>query len=444
MDIYTLNLTGLLALCGALFVAQRTPNTKSPKPTKNTNKANSQWSFLVVYALVMGADWLQGPFLYSLYHDEHNISSSLISALFTTGFVSGGVSGTFIGSLADRHGRKFACLVFCLAYSLSCLLTISPSAAALPSIPLLLLFLGRVLGGLSTSLLFTVFESWMVTDARARGLSDGDLSSTFGLMSTLNSVVAILSGVGSEWLVSTTGTKKAPFVGSTVLLVIAFGIIYTQWTENYGQSGGTSPAKKTTTGVTNKLWTTLSNPKVLSLGLASTMFEGSMYLFVFFWVPALKAVVSADTETDKGLPYGVIFAAFMAATLASSLAFTTITRKQVLGYASLLLAILGTSAACFFLLVRPKTEQTTFWLFCLFEAAVGMYFPCMGYLKGRLIDDGVRAQVYGFLRIPLNVFVVVSLLFTGDGDAGTVFLVCGTLLLASCGALWVANVQEAS
>jgi hypothetical protein len=183
----------------------------------------------------------------------------------------------------------------------------------------------------------------------------------------------------------------------------------------------------------SRVWSVLSNPQVLALGAASTIFEGSMYLFVFFWVPTLKSVQSSPGE----LPYGLIFASFMAATLASSLAFNAITERQLMRHTTLLVAILALSAACFFLSAGPKSEQSAFWVFCLFEAAVGMYWPCMGYLKGRLVEDGVRAQVYGILRIPLNIFVVVSLLFTGDGDSfGNVFSVCSTLLLASSGALW--------
>ncbi len=96
-----------------------------------------------------------------------------------------------------------------------------------------MLLAGRVLGGVSTSLLFSVFESWMVTDFHARGLGDagrgGDLGRTFGRMSTINSVVAILSGVGSEWLVSKAGTRKAPFVASAVLLGVAFCVIWSYW-----------------------------------------------------------------------------------------------------------------------------------------------------------------------------------------------------------------------
>jgi MFS transporter, MFS domain-containing protein family, molybdate-anion transporter len=147
----------------------------------------------------------------------------LISSLFTTGFVSGAVSAYFTGSLADRHGRRLTCLFFCLAYSVSCVLT------TIPNVPLL--FVGRALGGLSTSLLFSVFESWMVTDFHNRHLeSKGlDLSRTFGLMSTINSVVAIMSGVISEWLVTKFGTRKAPFVVSIGLLSLAWLFIYGQW-----------------------------------------------------------------------------------------------------------------------------------------------------------------------------------------------------------------------
>jgi MFS transporter, MFS domain-containing protein family, molybdate-anion transporter len=169
------------------------------------------------------------------------------------------------------------------------------------------------------------------------------------------------------------------------------------------------------------------------------MFEGSMYLFVFFWTPALKDA----QKTPADLPYGIIFASFMASMMASSLIFNVIMGRKLLTYPQLLMGIMGVSNLVFFNLVRPKSEQLTFWLFCLFEACVGMYWPCMGYLKGKIVDDGVRAQVYGILRIPLNVFVVVSLLLTGDSNAyGKVFSVCSMLLLASSGALWASSVGQ--
>lgn len=387
----------------------------------------------------------QGPFLYSLYREEHGVDASLVSTLFTTGFLSGAVSAYVTGTLADKHGRKAASLFFCVAYALSCILTM------IPSLPLL--FLGRILGGISTSLLFSVFESWMVTDFHNRKLATkgGDLSRTFGVMSTLNSVVAIVSGIFSEWIVTLSGTRKAPFASATLLLCVAFWLISTRWTENYGGSAAakdTADGKKTVFEQKPKLWDMLKDPRIVSLGLASTMFEGSMYLFVFFWGPALNSarkyeVSAAKSSATGGLPYGIIFASFMAAVLAASLLFNAIMGRKLVKYTYLLVGLLGVADAVFYFLEEPRGEQLSFWLFCLFEACVGMYWPCMGFLKGQLVDDTVRAQLYSLLRVPLNVFVVVSLYFTGDGDAyGAVFAVCSRLLLAAIGAMYAMIMNE--
>lgn len=248
LDQYQVNFALLVGLCAGLFSAQQTQQARvaassaagKDKTNGSTAKAKhgtsevasdrsgaSQLSFLIVYALVMAADWLQGPFLYSLYAKEHAVAPTVIPQLFTTGFVSGGVAGAVVGSLADAYGRRAACLAFCVAYTVSCLLTAGP-----PSLPLL--FLGRVLGGISTSLLFSVFEGWMVADFARRNLESkgGVLSKTFARMSTVNSVVAIASGVVSEWLVAAAGTRKAPFWASSVLLVLAGVVIAATWVGN--------------------------------------------------------------------------------------------------------------------------------------------------------------------------------------------------------------------
>ena len=81
-------------------------------------------------------------------------------------------------------------------------------------------------------------------------------------------------------------------------------------------------------------------------------------------------------------------------------------------------------------------EVVTFWSFALFEVCTGLYFPTMSRLKSEIVEDAVRARVYGLMRLPLNVFVVVALGITKDGDAhrGRVFTVVGALLLS---AFWI-------
>lgn len=94
-----------------------------------------------------------------------------------------------------------------------------------------ILLLGRLLGGVSASLLYTVFESWMVAEFGARKLDQrgGSLSDMFGAMTTLNATVAIAAGVLSEWLVRVTGTMRAPFMASVVALIAAAGVMWNYW-----------------------------------------------------------------------------------------------------------------------------------------------------------------------------------------------------------------------
>ena len=128
-----------------------------------------------------------------------------------------------MGSLADRHGRKNACLAFCVVYSASCLSVLSSD--------LFVLFFGRALGGISTTLLYSVFETWMVSEFHRRDLESkgAQLSSIFGTMTTLSSIVAIVAGVFGEWLVAATGTRKAPFMASIACLAMAFPVIMRYW-----------------------------------------------------------------------------------------------------------------------------------------------------------------------------------------------------------------------
>lgn len=188
-----------------------------------------------------------------------------------------------------------------------------------------------------------------------------------------------------------------------------------------------------------------------------------MYLFVFFWAPALQSARAAaspgvsNAAAAADLPFGIIFACFMAAMTAASLAFGLVAAKAGDHFrpAHLLVVVMATATFSFWRMSLPAAaasaarsalspEQSSFWLFCLFEACVGLYWPCVGLLRGQVVPDAVRARVYAWLRVPLNVFVVVSLLLTRNtGSAGekaegfrVVFATCAKLLLASTVTLW--------
>ena len=144
------------------------------------------------------------------------------------------------------------------------------------------------------------------------------------------------------------------------------------------------------------------DPLLLVLGLTQTCFEGSMYLFVFLWVPSLQE----SHESSTPLPLGYIFSSFMISMMLGSLLYTAIVSSSqqktvncVGGDSSLALhaklssMICAASACSLALSVASTDERIRFYAFCLFEACVGMYYPVQGTLRGTLISNEHRATV---------------------------------------------------
>ncbi|MBA0718873.1 hypothetical protein Golax_006595 [Gossypium laxum] len=181
---------------------------------------------MVVYVSIAG-DWLQGPYVYYLY-STYGFGKGEIGQLFIAGFGSSMLFGTIVGSLADKQGRRRACVTYCITYILSCITKHSPQYK--------ILMIGRVLGGIATSLLFSAFESWLVAEHNKRGFEQQWLSLTFSKAIFLgNGLVAILSGLFGNLLVDSLSLGPvAPFDAAACFLAIGMAIILSSWTENFG------------------------------------------------------------------------------------------------------------------------------------------------------------------------------------------------------------------
>ncbi|KAI0918321.1 hypothetical protein AcW1_009765 [Taiwanofungus camphoratus] len=387
--------------------------------------------YLIVYAIVMGADWLQGPYVYSLYEEQYAFPERLVAVLFVTGFMSGGLTAPLVGVWADQHGRRRLCLAFCITYTLSCM------AILVPYLPVLLL--GRVLGGVSTSILYSAFESWLISASNSLALSQSDLSSIMGRASLVNGFVAAATGVISNELVAATGSFASPFVASGALLLLGWVVIKGTWTENYGSGGGTTVASSDVFQLRRlgQAWKIVrTEPSLMVIGLTQTCFEGSMYLFVFNWVPSLQEAAKATGST---LPLGFIFSSFMVSMMIGSLFYTSIVSYYrpsdsnahdgpLTLHAKLSSLVCAVSALSLAVSIESKDEHVRFWAFCVFEGCVGMYYPVQGMLRGTLISDEHRATLSSLFRVPLNTFVVVSLL-TGVSSARYMVLTASSLML---------------
>eukprot|EP00629_Pelagomonadales_sp_RCC1024_P015224 CAMPEP_0119268788 /NCGR_PEP_ID=MMETSP1329-20130426/6451_1 /TAXON_ID=114041 /ORGANISM="Genus nov. species nov., Strain RCC1024" /LENGTH=353 /DNA_ID=CAMNT_0007268771 /DNA_START=128 /DNA_END=1185 /DNA_ORIENTATION=+ len=296
---------GLTALLGVLAGVQRLrtggapPKAEGRVTRSKVDKAATfgafQREYLAVYLTIMLADWLQGTNMYTLY-SGYGVS---VSTLFLTGFSSSLVFGTFVGLLVDSYGRKRACVLFCL------LEIVINALEHIPNMPLLLL--GRVLGGISTSLLFSAFESWMVSEHRKRGFPEAWLKQTFSLAAAGNGFVAVFAGLLAQVAADARG-DIGPFQLAIALTVLSL-LLVLRWPENYGSA----PSQKESVlgSVTGSLSQAVkafrADSRVALLAAVSALFEGATFTFVFMWVPALIGAYPYEGD----LPTGLVFASFM-------------------------------------------------------------------------------------------------------------------------------------
>ncbi|CAD5123852.1 DgyrCDS12158 [Dimorphilus gyrociliatus] len=361
--------------------------------------------------LILAGDWLQGPYVYALY-DSYKMSSHQIDILFVAGFGSSMLFGTIIGSFADKYGRKKNAILYGILYGLSCLTKHFNN--------FWILMIGRLLGGMATSILYSAFEAWLVYENNKRGYDVDLLGSIFSHAIFGNSIAAILSGLVAQTAVDKFGFVS-PFDIAFCILVIMIIVVSLTWTENFGD---TSTSLVSSYG--NAYNSIKKDHKIICLGLIQSLFEGAMYTFVLKWTPSLEnAAKETITEHAGKIPHGFIFAGFMIAIMIGSSLFKILSKS--LQPENFMRGVLCISSICMTIPVLfPDSQTLIFISFLVFESCVGIFWPSMSTMRGKYVPESTRATIMNFFRIPLNLIVVIIL--TQDLTNSTLFKFCTIFL----------------
>mmetsp|Transcript_102512 Transcript_102512/g.289531 ORF Transcript_102512/g.289531 Transcript_102512/m.289531 type:complete len:496 (-) Transcript_102512:131-1618(-) len=413
-----------------------------PSTTEEITPAFKEFrlKYLLVWGFCVAADWMQGPYVYALYADYG--FKEEIAQLFVAGFFSSLVFGSVVGFFADQFGRKKMCIAYCFIYMFSCLTKHFKNYS--------ILMVGRIAGGAATSILFSGFECWMVSEhLRQKQFSSGLLTYMFGMMYTVMYSVAILTGFVSQYAADAMpfaplaegsmmyyGGKLGPFDCAAALLILGAIAMAYMWDENYGSKFGTSAdnsSKSFTNGVSllmgfmDALRIFASDIRIAMLCIIVACFEGSMYALVFNWTPALES-------EGAPLPHGLIFASFMMACMCgvslASMTSNLMSATAQLGLVSLLASF--SYAIAMKTASNPGTHMICYISFLAVEFCVGLYFPLSGIVKSELVPERVRTTVYNMFRVPLN-GVVAALLLTGLPVRKSFMLCAGLVFTAACG-----------
>jgi MFS family permease len=411
---------------------------------------NFQMRFLTVFWLIRMADWLQGPYFYEVYSskmfDGVQASLGLVSKIFLVGFASTGLFGPWIGKFVDSVGRKAGTLAFTALYTVGALSTRSSF--------LNILLLGRLAGGIGTSLLFSAPEAWMVGEFSKNKFDGKWLGETFGLAYAGDAIVAIVAGVLASASASKLG-PTGPFTISVGFLISGALVTLFNWKENTAASVAAAISSEkedaqdapqsgkdaeTSPNVKDALSMMVKDKRIPLVGGVQALFEAAMYIFVLQWPPAMKAAIEATSRYGVGAttPYGIIFSCFMTSCLIGSTAFGAFQSKNVsIETSTLLMLILATSAISAATLFSGSSLAVLTLAFFLFEVCVGMYFPSIGSLRAKYLPDSHRSVLINLFGVPLNLLVVTVFLFIGKLGVNGALLCSSSALGVATLCMWM-------
>lgn len=402
-----------VCLAGA---SQYVESGKDSKAVKSPKLERLHYKYLATHALIRLADWLQGTNMYTLY-SSYGVD---VGTLFMTGFITSAIVSTFVGNLVDRKGRKFGCLVYC---ALEIFIQFTEHVNDFR-----VLFLGRILGGISTCLLFSSFESWLVGEHRKAGYSEEVLGRTFSYASTINGITAVLAGLIAKVAHMYMG-EIGPFDVSLVITFICTFIIWYSWAENYGDQMEEGQSH-------TDAFKVVRDPTVFLFGIVHAGFEGAMYTFVFLWVPTLLNV--ADGEERP--PTEIIFSCLMVCISIGGILFNVLLAVDKVPQESVGVGICFVAFATMYyssMILTSSADnhsksKSLFVGFCVFETLIGIFEPWMSIMRSRFIPNSIQATLMNWFRIPLNCIVGLGVYATDNYPAQTVFKLCATIHLVCC------------
>jgi MFS transporter, MFS domain-containing protein family, molybdate-anion transporter len=300
-----------------------------------------------------------------------------------------------------------------------------------------------MVGGITTNLLSSVFETWLDTEYRKRGFDEEKYEIIMRDSVVISNLAAIGSGYLAHHLAERLG-PVGPFEGAVTCTAVALAVVAAVWTENYGS---TEPGIKSTFQyLAGALETFKTDSKVLRVGIIQGLTCGSIQIFIFLWSPALRDFARSSPTSVLGLDvhgqpaYGLIFGAFMACGVLGGLTAPTVrsavTRllTPLTGAVPLVkiegegevrpMAVEFLAAACYLicagLLLTPyllsSDGEVSFSIalgsFLFYEFIVGIYMPCEGVIRSIYIPSDSRCSLMTLPRMIVNIAVSIGVIST--------------------------------
>eukprot|EP00241_Pyramimonas_parkeae_P016194 CAMPEP_0114276252 /NCGR_PEP_ID=MMETSP0059-20121206/138_1 /TAXON_ID=36894 /ORGANISM="Pyramimonas parkeae, Strain CCMP726" /LENGTH=517 /DNA_ID=CAMNT_0001396239 /DNA_START=93 /DNA_END=1645 /DNA_ORIENTATION=- len=367
-------------------------NLSTESSVGSASYASLRWRYLGVYLPGVFGDWIQGAYLYALYR-AYQLDMADIGYLFMIGYSTSAVLGTYVAAMGDRYGHRLCVGIYGVLYSLSCLTMHYGN--------FWVLLIGRVLGGVAYSLLYSSFEAWAVAEATRCGKREA-LPQLFASATFANAVSAVAAGATPGGVgamkTSSLGVENGftlPFDTAIPALLLCSVGARVLWREHRGGVYGGDTRGSLAVGSIRQAYDTI----LAATGLRSVMamialYESALYVFVFLWTPVLeaRAEVQGRASPSSEIPHGLIFSLFMCCKMAGSQVFVLVLGER-LHAARILSGVFGLSVMCFAVPMVTSSYVATLVAFCVYEFGLGLYWPAIAILRANMVPDDIRSSV---------------------------------------------------
>ncbi len=353
---------------------------KSDEGTVITTKEfqNFQTGFVTGYAAIILCELIAAASFYHTFVSLH-LSLEQITKLYITTVVSSTVTH-LVTEVVDLGAKRDKCVLSALLYSVSMFSIFFGGHYEM-------LLMGRIVYGAASALQHSAFEAYAVHEHSSRGFPEDWLSHTFSFLSHTMALVAALSGVVGQ--VSANLGKFGCVTACCVLFASTALYLLVVWEKDVN-----IPRYMMTGFIYNfnqVLGTVRTNRPMLYLMLISSLCESSIIIFTFYWAPWLTDLFK---EEDQHIPYEIIFSCFVACSMFGNYLFQILVGRQQnslsFGIDQLFQIVLIASSTSYFLGAIVDTPLLAFGMALVIQCSVGMYWPCIGYFRGRIIVPELR------------------------------------------------------
>ena len=199
---------------------------------------------------------------------------------------------------------------------------------------------------------------------------------------------------------------------SITLCVVSAMTIFLLWDENMPAAD----AKSTSWSQFSEAFNELARRDVLTIGIAESLWQAVLNIFIFAWTPILQS------KTSLAFNPGMVFITFVLLIITFTKIYEVFNIYLKFNLFLSLSFSLIVEIFAFSYVTMSDDFYSSYIMLGIINGICGYYQPVNSIIKAKILKEKVRALLMSIFRIPLNLYVVCALSFMKNLNPETVII----------------------